>query len=169
MLELTLISIMAPALTSALLYLLKDKVDRYASWLATVVSGVSLLSIAATYSYVAEGQHVLFSYPWIPSLGLSFGLYLDTTSFLLSLVIALVSFAACLYSVKYMEGKLGQATYYSNLLLFMCGMIGVVYAANLIQFYLFWELMLIPSFFLVTFWGESENHFFKIVFADRRM
>jgi NADH-quinone oxidoreductase subunit M len=157
MLDLTLVSIMAPALTSALLYLFKDRVDRYASWLATLVAGVSLLSIAATYPSVAEGQHVLSSYRWVPSLGLSFSLYLDVTSFLLSLVIALVSFAACLYSVKYMEGKPGQATYYSNLLLFMCGMIGVVYAANLIQFYVFWELMLVPSFFLITFWGESEN------------
>jgi len=157
MTELMLVSIMAPALASVLLYLLKDKVEKYASWLATLISGVSLLSIAATYPYVAEGDHILSNYPWIPSLGLSFGFYLDNTSFFLSFVIALVSFSACLYSVKYMEGKLGQATYYSNLLLFMCGMIGVVYASNLIQFYLFWELMLIPSFFLVTFWGESEN------------
>ena len=144
-------------MTSAILYILKDKVERYAPWIATLVSGISLVSIVGTYSGVAGGHSVLTSYPWIPFLNLSFGLYLDTISFFLSLVITIVSFAACLYSVKYMEGKPGQSTYYSNLLLFMCGMIGVVYAANLVQFYVFWELMLIPSFFLVTFWGESEK------------
>lgn len=158
MIDMILISIMAPAFTSAFLYFFKTKLEKYAAWIATFVAGASLIFLASTYPVaVGEGHSVYTSYSWIPFLGIPFSLYLDTVSFFLGLVISIVSFAACLYSVKYMKGKSGQASYYSNLLLFMCGMIGVIFAANLVQFYLFWELMLIPSFFLVTFWGESEN------------
>jgi NADH-quinone oxidoreductase subunit M len=56
-----------------------------------------------------------------------------------------------------MKKEPDQPTYYANLLLFMTGMIGVVFAVNLIQFYLFWELMLIPSYFLVARWGVSRR------------
>jgi len=153
----TLIAIGLPVMVSALLYISKNKIEEYASWIATLVTGISLISLIMNYSKILNGHSATTSYSWVPSLGLTFSLYVDTTSFFLGVIIVIVSFAACLYSVKYMHGKPGQSGYYSNLLLFMCGMIGVIYSANLIQFYLFWELMLIPSFFLVTFWGESEN------------
>ena len=81
----------------------------------------------------------------------------DTVSFPIALIFAVVSALSCFYSIKYMENKRGQTGYYANLLLFMSGMIGVVLSANLIQFYLFWELMLIPSYFLIASWGVSKK------------
>jgi len=56
-----------------------------------------------------------------------------------------------------MENEPGQAGYYANLLLFMSGMLGVIFSSNLLQFYLFWELMLIPSYFLIAFWGTAKR------------
>jgi NADH-quinone oxidoreductase subunit M len=56
-----------------------------------------------------------------------------------------------------MEKESNQASYYANLLLFMTGMIGVIFSINLIQFYLFWELMLIPSYLLIAQWGTSRR------------
>jgi NADH-quinone oxidoreductase subunit M len=56
-----------------------------------------------------------------------------------------------------MDEKHEQTSYYVSLLFFMSGMIGVVFSANLIQFYLFWEMMLIPSYFLVSHWGISKK------------
>jgi NADH-quinone oxidoreductase subunit M len=56
-----------------------------------------------------------------------------------------------------MEDQQGQAGFYANLLLFTSGMLGVVFSSNLLQFYLFWELMLIPSYFLIVFWGKAKR------------
>jgi len=81
----------------------------------------------------------------------------DTVSFPIALIVAVVSALSCFYSIKYMENKRGQTGYYASLLLFMAGMIGVILSANLIQFYLFWELMLIPSYFLIASWGVSKK------------
>jgi len=78
-------------------------------------------------------------------------------SFPIGLIVAVVSALSCFYSIKYMKGESGQAGYYANLLLFMAGMIGVILSANLLQFYLFWELMLVPSYFLIAFWGKSKK------------
>ena len=76
---------------------------------------------------------------------------------MIGLIIAGLSAFSCLYSTKYMEDKHGQAGYYANLLLFMSGMLGVIFSSNLLQFYLFWELMLIPSYFLISFWGAAKR------------
>src|SRR5207245_10702169 len=47
--------------------------------------------------------------------------------------------------------------YYSLYMLYSLGMIGTVLATNLIEFYLFFEIMLVPSFFLIVEWGYGER------------
>jgi len=78
-------------------------------------------------------------------------------SFPIALIVAAVSALSCFYSIEYMKGERGQAGYYANLLFFMTGMIGVILSANLLQFYFFWELMLVPSYFLIALWGRSKK------------
>jgi len=63
---------------------------------------------------------------------------------------------AAIYSIAYMGHEHNQEMYFSALLMFVAGMIGVVLSANLILFYLFWELMLIPSYFLIAYWGTGR-------------
>ena len=106
-----------------------------------------------------ERGSIHFAYAWIrtSSMKLTLGFWVDMISFPIGLVVAVVSVISCFYSIKYMEGEGGQAGYYANLLLFMAGMIGVILSANLLQFYLFWELMLVPSYFLIAFWGKSKK------------
>ena len=106
-----------------------------------------------------ERGPIHFAYAWIrtPSIKLTLGFWVDMISFPIGLIVAVVSALSCFYSIKYMKGESGQAGYYANLLLFMAGMIGVILSANLLQFYLFWELMLVPSYFLIAFWGKSKK------------
>lgn len=106
-----------------------------------------------------ERGPIHFAYAWIrtPSIKLTLGFWVDMISFPIGLIVAVVSALSCFYSIKYMKGESGQAGYYANLLLFMAGMIGVILSANLLQFYFFWELMLVPSYFLIAFWGKSKK------------
>jgi NADH-quinone oxidoreductase subunit M len=55
-----------------------------------------------------------------------------------------------------MEGERGLGAYYALTMLFVAGMVGVVLSTNLFLFYIFWELMLIPSYFLVAYWGTGN-------------
>ncbi|MDH5780916.1 MAG: proton-conducting transporter membrane subunit, partial [Candidatus Bathyarchaeota archaeon] len=134
----------------------------WAGIIATIAASVSILMIVSMgrdlmESWAMNRTELTFSYPWIRPIDLDFGFLVDVVSLPIGLIVAVVSMLSCLYSIKYMEKDRAQGSYYANLLLFMTGMIGVIFAANLIQFYLFWELMLIPSYLLIANWGVSEN------------
>jgi NADH-quinone oxidoreductase subunit M len=102
---------------------------------------------------------LLETYRWIPSLAATeFGLFLDGLSFPISAISAFITILLVVYSTKYMGDNYGNmGGYFGNLLLLYVGCQGVFLATNLFQFYLFWELTLIPAYFLVLFWSESNE------------
>jgi proton-translocating NADH-quinone oxidoreductase chain N len=78
-------------------------------------------------------------------------LRMDALSVFLSLVALVLGGAVCLYSAAYMEHDQGQEYYYTLLLLMVAGILGIGLATDLLVLYLFFELMSIPSYALVTF------------------
>ena len=147
-----------PGIVGILLYAFSRQIKRGAGWIATIAASASVIMLISMGRDVIERQGPLtFSYAWIRSIDVDFGFLIDTVSFPIALIAAAVSTLCCFYSIKYMEKERDQPAYYANLLLFMTGMIGVMLSSNLIQFYLFWELMLIPSYLLIANWGTSKN------------
>jgi len=157
-----LLATIVPGLFGVIIYIVQKYVGKFIGWISTAVASLSLVLILSMIKPVVDsynnGQNSLvFVYPWISPIDINFGFLIDMVSFPVGFIIALVSTLSCLYSVKYMENEPNQASYYANLLIFMTGMIGVVFSLNLIQFYLFWELMLIPSYLLIAQWGTSRR------------
>ncbi|MCW3986256.1 MAG: NADH-quinone oxidoreductase subunit M [Candidatus Bathyarchaeota archaeon] len=154
-----LLAIIIPIISAVALYVFGRRVEKHAGWLATIAVSLSVFMILSMVTDLIERGSIHFTYAWIrtPSLKLTFGFWVDMISFPVGLIVAVVSALSCFYSIKYMKGKSGQRGYYANLLLFMAGMIGVILSANLLQFYFFWELMLVPSYFLIAFWGTSKK------------
>ncbi len=106
-------------------------------------------------------------YAWVPAITLKFGLLADGMSTPVLLTIAFLSALIAIYSIPYMEHRIvaeyggprntAHAIYYSLYLLYAVGMMGTALAANLIEFYMFCELMLIPSWALIYFYGYGER------------
>ena len=99
-------------------------------------------------------------YNWRP-IGL-FGLNADGLSVPILFTIALLCTLMSVFSMPYMNHIIGEdkkqfGLYYALLLLYSVGMMGAVLATNLIEFYLFFELMLIPSYFLIAKWGYGDR------------
>jgi len=155
----SLLAIILPIISAFFIYIFGKYAEKYVGWIATVAASLSVCMILSMVPAVIKHKPIHDTYAWIrtPSLSLRLGFMVDGLSFCIALIVAVVSTLSCLYSIKYMENKRGQVGYYANLLLFMSGMIGVMLSANLIQFYLFWELMLIPSYFLIASWGVSKK------------
>jgi len=155
----SLLAIILPIISAFFIYIFGKYAEKYVGWIATVAASLSVCMILSMVPDAIKHKSIHDTYAWIhtPSLSLRLGFMVDGLSFCIALVVAVVSALSCLYSIKYMENKRGQVGYYANLLLFMSGMIGVMLSANLIQFYLFWELMLIPSYFLIASWGVSKK------------
>lgn len=100
--------------------------------------------------------------PWIEALGIRYALGMDGISLLLVTLTALVTVIAMLVSWRSIEQRV--ALHYGLLLAMEAGIVGVFLALDLFLFYLFWELMLIPMFFLIGLWGHGRNHYSAIKF-----
>ncbi|MCX8203589.1 MAG: proton-conducting transporter membrane subunit, partial [Nitrososphaeria archaeon] len=134
---------------------------RVAGWRASAaISSVTLaVPFALTLLHLPDvlaGRVVEESIPWLPQLGLTLGFRLDGLSYFFLLLITLVGFLSSVYSWRYMEKERALEVYYPLLMLFVGGMIGVVLVTNLFLFYIFWEVMLIPSYFLIAYWGTGN-------------
>ena len=100
--------------------------------------------------------------PWIPSLGVSYYLGVDGISLLLLILTTLTSLVSVLCSWSAIEDRLKQ--YYAMLLILECGMIGVFVALDFILFFVFWEVVLVPMYFLIGVWGGPRKLYAAIKF-----
>jgi NADH-quinone oxidoreductase subunit M len=115
--------------------------------------GVMMTSLFfTTMEYNAYSQ---VSYVWLPGLGSSFGLILDGLTRVLCLLTALV-FPMVFLLVP--GNRYPNANrFYGLMLLAQCGLMGVFMATDALVFYLFWELALIPVYFLASIWGGEKR------------
>ena len=85
------------------------------------------------------------------------GTLVDPISSLVLVVVTVVGFLVMLYSIGYMHHDHGLPRYYAELSLFLAAMSGLVLANNLLQFFLFWELVGVCSYFLIGFYYEKPS------------
>jgi NADH-quinone oxidoreductase subunit M len=90
---------------------------------------------------------------WIPAIGASFHLGLDGLSLLLVVLTNLLGVLAVACSWREVERKAGF--FHLNLLWNLGGVVGVFLALDLLLFFVFWEMMLVPMFFLIALWGHE--------------
>jgi len=94
---------------------------------------------------------------WIPSFGISFHVALDGLSTVLLMLTFFLGVLAVLCSWNEIRERTGF--YYFNLLWTLAGISGVFVALDLFLFYFFWEVMLVPMYFLIALWGDSNRRY----------
>jgi NADH-quinone oxidoreductase subunit M len=94
-------------------------------------------------------------YAWIPSVGIRYTLAADGVSLMLLLLTAFLGVLSVLVSWKQIREKV--SSYYFFLLFTLTGILGVFLATDLFLFYFFWEIQIIPMFFLVGIWGHEQR------------
>ncbi len=99
---------------------------------------------------------------WIPGIGVSYHLGVDGISVLLILLTTLLGAIAILSSWTAVKERVRQ--YYVFLLLLQTGMLGVFCALDMFLFYVFWEVMLVPMYFLIGIWGGQRRMYAAIKF-----
>lgn len=119
------------------------------SSMATLV--VSLLGLTV----FSNKKYLQFSADWLPGLGSAFSLQLDGMGQLLCLLTA-ISFPIIFISTWNREYK-KAANFFALMLLSQAGLMGVFLAMDALVFYFFWELALIPVYFLCSIWGGEKR------------
>jgi len=125
---------------------------------AAVTIGCTAVSAVAALVLLSRGplaEPVTWRWMVLGTTELRFGFLLDGPNLLFGFVVALIALLVQIYSLGYMARDPGWGRYYAMMGLFAWSMLSFVYAANLLQTFLFWELVGLASFFLIAFWYEK--------------
>lgn len=152
------LSIIIPFLAAIVVpFLYKNILKRYIGWFVLFVPLILFIGLATYIPSVATGETFYHSISWIPSYDINFTTYLDGVSLIFGLLISGIGSLVIIYSIFYLSSEESLAHFYIYLLLFMGGMLGVVFSDNLMVFYLFWEMTSISSFLLIAFWYHRKK------------
>src|SRR5438093_12815419 len=99
---------------------------------------------------------------WIASLGVKYGFGIDGIALLLILLTTFMGVIAVVSSFSAIDHR--QKEYYVLLLLLQTGMIGTFCALDFFLFYVFWEIMLVPMYFIIGIWGGPRKLYAAIKF-----
>ena len=159
-----------PLVASVFVPLIAKKSDKirnyYVIAIAAVTAALALSLVPGVFS--GNGSPTESTIPWIA--GISAGVYIDPLSVLFTCLVGFFALIIVIYSWGYMKGEEGLTRYYFLILLFIGSMIGLVISDNLLQMFIFWEMVGLCSYALVAFWykrPESVNAGNKVFIMTR--
>jgi NADH-quinone oxidoreductase subunit M len=133
----------------------QEKATKTLSLLTSATVFFFSLALYTGFDIADGGFQYKESYPFVPNLGIHYSLGIDGLSLWLILLTTFVTPLVILGSFRSVGKDLRG--YYACVLLMEASVIGTLSATDLFLFYLFWELMLIPAFFLIGLWGTKDR------------
>ncbi len=129
-----------------------------------VSTALFVLSLGLWFAFEPGTAELQFatSIPWIEAWGIDYALGLDGLSLMLVLLTTFTMPLAILGSFKYIDTK--QKGFYALMLLLQTGVVGVFAATDLFLFYVFFELTLVPMYFIVGIWGGERRIYAAVKF-----
>jgi NADH-quinone oxidoreductase subunit M len=162
------LTIWVPLAGALLVAFLPKNADGLIKGVAAAVSFVAmLLSIGVAYKYVPNAQfQMVESHAWIPTFGVNYHLGVDGISVTMVLLTGILSFICILASwhIDHWTNNKGIKGYFALFLLLEAGMMGVFESLDFFLFYVFWEVMLLPMYFLIGIWGGPRREYAAIKF-----
>ena len=156
--------IMFTPLAGAVILLFVNKHSEDAiRWIANVFAGLGfLVSLPLWFGFdtVDPGWQFVERAAWIPSIGAEYFLGVDGFSALLVLLATLMGVIGVLSSWTAITERVKE--YYIFLLVLQTGMIGAFVSLDFLLFFVFWEVMLVPMYFLIGIWG-SDNRLYSAI------
>ncbi len=119
---------------------------------------LAALSALLLFIRFGDGSRHLFTYPWIPTLGINIVLRVDALSIFMANVVAWVSFLIMVYSIGYMKDDPSLTRYWFFMNYFIGNMLLLVLSDNLLQMFIAWEGVGICSYQLIGFWYTDDNY-----------
>jgi NADH-quinone oxidoreductase subunit M len=159
------IILFTPLVGALLLVLVNKHREDAIRWIANLFALAGfLVSVPLWFLYDAENPAWQFTEraDWIPSIGASYFLGVDGFAVLLILLTTLMGFVAILSSWAAITERVKE--FYIFMLVLQTGMIGAFVSLDFLLFFLFWEVMLVPMYFLIGIWGGGRRLYSAIKF-----
>jgi NADH-quinone oxidoreductase subunit M len=132
----------------------RQNLGRNLAFITSLVSLMMAVALWMNFDKSLGGMQFVERVPWVPSLGIEYDLSVDGLGLLMVLLSALIVPFAMLASWKIENNP---KLYFSLMLFLESGLFGTFTAQNFIHWFLFWELSLIPAFFLIRIWGGPNR------------
>ncbi len=154
-----------PLVGAAVLMFVNKRSENAIRWIANLFAFASFLvslPLWFYYDYTNPSYQFLERASWIPAIGAEYHLGVDGFAVLLILLTTLMGTIAVLSSWTAIKERVKE--YYIFLLILQTGMLGAFVSLDFLLFFLFWEVMLVPMYFLIAIWGSDRRLYSAIKF-----
>jgi NADH-quinone oxidoreductase subunit M len=141
--------------------------DRVIRGLGVAITGAALVLavvVAIGFDYGGDGLQYELNTSWIDVINARFHMGIDGISLPLWVLTFLLSFLCAIYTWHYLPSPGRPKAFIALMLLLETGMAGTFVAFDLILFFVFWELVLVPMYFLIGIWGSANREYAAIKF-----
>jgi NADH-quinone oxidoreductase subunit M len=135
---------------------------RLIAFAAFLIEFIVSLGLWWSYDPTNPGWQAVYDVPWIPSWGIHFRVGIDGISLMMILLTTFTMTLAVLGSWTSIRKR--AHTYYALLLILTAGMLGVFVSLDLFLFYVMWEVMLVPMYFIIGVWGGDRRVYASMKF-----
>ena len=138
-----------------LVLFLDEAIAKRVAFAAAAIEFVLSLPLWALFSDSTAALQFASVTPWIPAWGIYYRLGIDGISILLVLLTTFLFPLTILGSFNYIARR--EKAFYAMMLLLETGVLGVFMASDLFLFFMFWEIMLVPMYFIIGIWGGERR------------
>ena len=154
-----LLSLLIPVVSAPIIYLAEKKAEKIGLALLLLISVFEVILYSYAFFNLGYSNIYTESYAWInlitpQAANIKFTLFIDGLSYVLVVTTSILFLFSALYSCGYITRE--KPVFYALLSLLYTGLLGVFISANLLAFYIFWEFMLLPSYFIIARWGYRD-------------
>ncbi len=155
---LVLITLLAPLIAFALTMVVFR--TRHSIAAAIVITAGLASMVGSLWLLLSAGtEPELYTARWFPigGIDIAFGALLDGRTLLMGAIVGVITFAVLIYSLGYMKNDPSKGRFFASLALFEWSMLSFAYAPNLLQGFIFWEMVGLASFLLIGFWYHKPS------------
>jgi len=143
----------------------KDKMIRGLGVVTTALALACAVAIAIGFDYTNSAQlQFVKNVAWIPVIGVRYHVGIDGISLPLYVLTYLLGLLCAIYTARYVPQPGRTKAFVALTLLLITGMAGTFISFDLILFFVFWELVLVPMYFLIGIWGSANRRYASIKF-----
>jgi NADH-quinone oxidoreductase subunit M len=161
------ITTLLPILGALVILLVPRDRERMVRGLGILFTGAALvfaIAIAIGFDYGTKGLQYELDVNWISAIGARYHVGIDGISMPLYVLTFLLSFLCAVYTWRFVPEPGRTKAFLALMLLLETGMAGTFIAFDLILFFVFWEMVLVPMYFLIGIWGSANREYAAIKF-----
>jgi NADH-quinone oxidoreductase subunit M len=161
------LAVFLPAAGAAVVAMVPSRQDRLIRGLGILFTGAALaigIVMLFGFDFGRSGLQFELNASWISTIHARFHVGIDGISLPLFELTLLLSFLCAIYTFKVLPSPGRPKAFLALMMLLETGMAGTFIAFDLILFFVFWELVLVPMYFLIALWGSANREYASIKF-----